>query len=163
MDKPVAVVVSAREREPFQFSGRVLAKRGELEVGDYSIAGLERHVAVRRRSLSDLLGCVGGGREWFAAELRQLRAYRFAALVVEARWATVLDGAWGCPSAVHPNAVVGSLVAFAISYGVVPILADNHEIAGRVTEQLLITYSKILEKEYKAMARGAKGAMGGDE
>ena len=44
-------------------TGEVLrSERGGLYTGDYSIKGLERFVAIERKSLDDLMGCLGFGR-----------------------------------------------------------------------------------------------------
>ena len=111
------------------------------------------------KSLADLLGSITGGRERFTRELRQLRAFRFAALVIEARWPDVLLGTYkGVPSAVNPNAVIGSLMAFAIKYGVIPILADDHQTAAQLTERLLLNFARMIEKDFKALDKASEAA-----
>ena len=145
------IIQDTREQNPFQFGADVEVVVRCLKVGDYSLAGHEDLVVIERKSLSDLLGSITTGRERFVKELRQLRAFRFAALVIESDWDTVLAGAYR--SQVHPNAVVGSLCAFAICYGVIPVLAKDHETAAKVTERLLANYARIIEREYKALWR----------
>jgi ERCC4-type nuclease len=109
-------------------------------------------VTIERKSLSDLLGCIGRERDRFVRELRQLRAFRFAALVIEARWPDIESGLYGGLSQVNPNAVIGSLMAFAVKYGVVPIMADDHHTAARLVERLLSNYSRLVERDYRALA-----------
>jgi DNA excision repair protein ERCC-4 len=155
--RPV-IVIDTREQKPFTFSGEVETRRGTLAVGDYSLRGLEDEVAIERKSLNDLLGSITGGRERFIKELRQLRAFRFAAIVVEAGWDDVLLKRY--PQNVAPNAVIGSLAAFAIKYGVVPILAGDRGAAAEVTERLLLNYARRVEKDYRALER-ADEAEGG--
>lgn len=150
------VIIDTREQMPLRFSPDVQTRRETLNVGDYSIAGLEDQIVIERKSLSDLLGSITSGRERFIKELRQLRAYRFAALLIECRWPTLLDGTWDVPTAVNPNSVIGSLMAFAIKYGVIPILAENHATAGRLAERLLANYARMVEKDYKALTRTPK-------
>ena len=145
------IKIDTREQWPLDFSADVQTVRGTLAVGDYSIEGLEDLIVIERKSLNDLLGSITSGRERFVKELRQLRAFRFAALVIEARWPDLLTGMWPCPSQVHPNAVIGSLMSFAVKYGIQVIMADDHQTAGILTERLLHIFSRIIEKDYRAI------------
>ncbi len=107
--KPI-IICDTREQDPLVFSDAVIVESRALHVGDYSIAGLETDVVIERKSLSDLLGSITSGRERFEKELRQLRGYRFAAILIESNWPTILSGIWDCPSSVSPNVVLGSLM-----------------------------------------------------
>ena len=79
------IVRDSREQAPFTFSGLpVEVSVGALEAGDYSLHGFERRVAVERKELGDLVGCLGTDRERFQRELARLRGYDCAAVVVEA-------------------------------------------------------------------------------
>ena len=51
-------------------------------------------VAVERKTMDDLLACVGRERDRFKRELQRLRAYRFRLLVVEADAAVIEAGDW---------------------------------------------------------------------
>ena len=60
------IVVDSREQCPFPFAHErygAKTKQGALTVGDYSLAGLEDKVAVERKSLPDLVACLGRERE----------------------------------------------------------------------------------------------------
>lgn len=59
---------------------------GTLASGDYSLVGYEDRVACERKSLADLYGTLGGGRERFERELARLALMEFAAVVIEATW-----------------------------------------------------------------------------
>ncbi len=150
-DGKLIIIVDTREQRPFHFSDLIEVRRAALPVGDYSLPGLEDQVVIERKSLSDLLGSITSGRERFVKELRQLRAFRFAALVIEARWPDILSGMYGCLSQVHPNSVIGSLMSFAAKYNVIPILADDHDTAARLTERLLILYASMIRRDCKAL------------
>ena len=67
------VIVDSREQAPFPFRGPryegVTVEMGALSVGDYSLAGLADRVAVERKSLPDLVMCLGRERERFEREL----------------------------------------------------------------------------------------------
>ena len=99
---PPAVVCDTREQAPYTFA-RIPADahQGEgfvairtevrtLRSGDYSIAGYEARVACERKSIQDLFGTIGQGRERFERELERLHGMQFAAVVVEAEWSEIL-------------------------------------------------------------------------
>ena len=146
------IIVDTREQRPFEFSPGVRVEVRKLEVGDYSLAGLEDKVVVERKTLGDLLGSITHDRERFIKELRQLRAFSLAALVVEASWSEILLKQYR--NAVHPNAVLGSLMAFVVKYGVVPILAGDHVVGAQLTERLLLNFARLVERDYRALAGG---------
>lgn len=102
---PFTVVIDSREQAPFCFrtfkADAKHKRRGidkqwfipnlfipsevrTLKTGDYSVSGLESAVAVERKSLVDLFGTIGGGRDRFVRELERLNAMEFAAVVIEA-------------------------------------------------------------------------------
>jgi len=61
-----------------------------LETGDYSLDGHENEVAVERKSLTDLYGTLGGGRQRFEAEVERLAVMSHAAIVIEATWDRIM-------------------------------------------------------------------------
>ena len=69
------LIVDSREQSPFSFKGPryedVTVEVGTLTVGDYSLAGLTDKVAVERKSLPDLVACLGRERERFERELQR--------------------------------------------------------------------------------------------
>ena len=81
MVQPV-VLIDRREQTPWSFAN-LASERAALDTGDYSIRGLTHAVAVERKSLDDLLSCVGRERNRFLRELARLRGFRFRCLVVE--------------------------------------------------------------------------------
>lgn len=126
--------VDTREQLPLVFPPGIEAVRGTLATGDYAIDGAPELAVVERKSVADLLGCVGASRERFERELVRLAAFPAAALVIEdVSWPDLLDGRWEVPSAVHPNAVVGSLIAWAQRHGVHVIPAGDRATAARLT------------------------------
>ncbi|MCC7291439.1 MAG: hypothetical protein IT449_05175 [Phycisphaerales bacterium] len=87
------IIIDTREQAPFTFAN-LPSEPGTLDTGDYSVRGLEHLVAVERKSLDDLLACVGRERERFKRELQRLRAYRFRLLIVEASAADLEQGTY---------------------------------------------------------------------
>jgi len=82
------ILVDTREQEPywdlknldegqsFEYPSGLKMRREALKTGDYTLAGLEDKFAIERKSLSDIYGCVGGGRERFTKELMRARTFR---------------------------------------------------------------------------------------
>lgn len=141
------VVIDTREQRPFQFQ-TLRAERGTLRTGDYSVRGLEHLVAVERKSLPDLLTCIGRERDRFVAELVRLQGYRFRLLVVEADARDLEAGLW--QSSVTPAAAVGSLAAWCARHELPIWLGGDHAGAGRFVERYLVHAARCLVAEHAA-------------
>lgn len=156
---PCPVVVDTREQAPFTFGGlrtdardgaRPLAVelvRAGLSSGDYSLLGFEQRVAVERKGLADLFGTLGQGRERFERELQRLTGYAYAAVVVEADWATVLT-APPEHSQLRPKVVHRSVIAWQLRY---PTIHWWFLPGRRLAE---ITTFRLLERFWKVNANG---------
>lgn len=142
----VMAVVDSREQIPLDLSP-MQSITGTLPTGDYSVQGLENIVVMERKSLSDLLGCVGQHRERFDREIHRLLAYPTRAVVVEATWADLEQGEWR--SQVAPAAVIGSVLGW-IASGVPIIMAGDHGRAGRYVSRLLFTVARRRWRETRA-------------
>lgn len=120
---PVPVIADTREQHPYQFAGLkadarqgggplvIEVRRATLATGDYSLAGFEGRVAVERKSLADLYGTLGRGRERFKRELARMNEMETARVVVEAEWSVVI----GRPpprSRLNPKTVFRSVLAW---------------------------------------------------
>ena len=146
----VVAVIDTREQLPLNLSP-LQTVAGTLATGDYSVVGLENVVAVERKSLGDLLGCVGQHRERFDREVQRLLAYPTKAIVVEATWADLEQGQWR--SQVTPAAAVGSVLGW-IAQGVPIIMAGDHARAGRYVSRLLFTAARRRWREARVLVLG---------
>ncbi len=54
----ITAVIDTREQTPLTLSP-LLSMRATLTTGDYSVRGLENVIAIERKSLSDLVSCLG--------------------------------------------------------------------------------------------------------
>lgn len=81
--RPV-MLIDTREQRPLAFGPDVDTERVTLCTGDYSVTGCTDIARVERKSLPDLVACVGRDRERFENELRRLDAFPVRALVIEA-------------------------------------------------------------------------------
>lgn len=129
----LTAIVDTREQTPLDLSP-LRVERGTLSTGDYSIVGLEDEVSIERKSLGDLLACVGRERERFERELDRLRAYRVRCLVVESSWQEIEQGDWR--SKLKPSQVSSSLLRW-LETGIPIALVGDHARAGRFVSRLL--------------------------
>ena len=123
MKHPFVIAIDSREQRPFDFPAWPVVS-ATLVSGDYSISGLESLCAVERKSLPDLVACVGPERERFRRELHRLRGYRCRAVVIEATVADVVEHRYR--SKVHPSAVLGSVASWQTRYSVPFSFAGAH-------------------------------------
>ena len=63
----VVVICDSREQRPFDLTPLKM-KTGTLATGDYALDAAPDYVVIERKSASDLLGCIGHGRERFERE-----------------------------------------------------------------------------------------------
>lgn len=122
---PSTVLIDSREQLPYSFAGLlsdavdgrapliVPIQQATLVAGDYSVQPFGDQVAVERKSLQDLYGTLGQGRDRFVRELQRLSQppYRFAAVVVEAGWDTVLNNPPAF-SKLNPKTIFRSVIAW---------------------------------------------------
>ncbi len=143
----VTAIIDTREQLPLDLTP-LATTRATLPTGDYSVRGLEHVVAVERKTLSDLVACVGRERKRFDREVQRLLAYPVRALIVESTWATIEAGRYR--SDIKPQAVVGSLLGW-IAAGIPVVMAGNHERAGRFVSRILITAARRRWEEARAL------------
>ncbi len=149
--KPEAIlaIIDTREQRPLDLSP-LKTTLGTLATGDYSVSGLEHVVAVERKSLPDLVACVGVERERFDREVQRLLAYPVRALVVESTWQEIEQAQWR--SNVTANAAVGSLLGW-IAAGLPIVMAGDHARAGRFVGRILCIAARRRWREARRWRR----------
>ena len=153
---PLRIVVDSREQNPFPFAGLpVVVSVGTLEAGDYSLAGFERKVAVERKELGDLIGCLSVERERFERELVRLRGYDCAAVVVEAPVADLRAGRYR--SRLDAGAAWQSVLAFTQRFRVPFLFCADRAEAEAATFDLLRHYARDRWRELQALTVVNKG------
>lgn len=149
------IVRDSREQAPFAFSGLpVEVSVGALEAGDYSVRGFERSVAVERKALQDLVGCLSGERDRFERELARLRGYDAAAVVVEAPAVALRTGRY--LGRLDSGAAWQSVLAFSVRFRVPFIFCADRADAEAVTFDLLRHYARDRWRELQALAPAAR-------
>lgn len=151
--KPENVVAlqDTREQTPLDLSP-LQVETATLTTGDYSVRGLESIVAIERKSLSDLMGCIGTDRPRFDREVQRLLAYPVRALIVESKWNVIEAGDYR--ARISPQAAIGSLLGW-IASGLPVVMAGNHKRAGEYTARLLYTAARRRWREARALVQGA--------
>jgi ERCC4-type nuclease len=149
----VCGIVDSREQLPLNLEPlRTVA--GTLCTGDYSVRGLEHVVRIERKSLPDLVGCVGRERERFEREVQRLLAFPIRVLVVEASWDQVESHNEASPQwrgRITSSQVVGSLIGWQVA-GLSVHLVGDHQRAGQHVARLLFTIAKRRWRELRTMA-----------
>lgn len=147
------IVIDTREQEPFVFRHERYAAEtepGTLTVGDYSLSGLTDRVAVERKSLPDLVLCLGRERERFERELARGAALDAFAVVCKASWLDLSRGEYR--SRLNPHAACQSVLAFAGRYRVPFLFAGSRSAAEYITWGFLRQYLEGARKRWKAIA-----------
>lgn len=140
---PFTLLVDTREQVPYQFRdcGMVVKQRREgLRTGDYSLEGYESHVCAERKSLQDLYGTLGQGRERFSREIERMAAMNISVIVVEASWRQTLEEP---PTMLAPASVAGTVHAWTVRYPRVHWMFAGDRAAGeRFTLEFLSRFWK---------------------
>ena len=142
--KPLyTVVIDSREQAPYAFGKphrRELADGGTivsgLGEGDYApmLDGELLPARIERKSLGDLYGVVGHGRERFEAELERLRPFR-SWLVIEATCEQVRAGYER--SRISGEAAFASVLCWSVKHGIAPIFAGSWKMGNAVCARIL--------------------------
>jgi len=144
----VTALIDSREQTPLSLSP-LRTEAATLRTGDYTAKGLEHVVVIERKSLSDLIGCVGRDRPRFDREIQRMLAYPVRVLLVESSWQEIEAGGWR--GNVKPEAVIGSLLGW-IAAGVQVELVGDHDRAGRFAARILYTVARRRWRELRFMA-----------
>ncbi len=136
--RPV-MLVDSREQNPFSFArfrGWFAGVETQpLELGDYSVRGLEEICAVERKDLSDLVHSFTVQRSVFVDRLRRMSRYPQRLLVITAALSQVKSP---YPhSGASPNKITQSLVAALAGLGVPFLCVETHELGEEIVASYL--------------------------
>ena len=147
------IIVDSREQLPFTFSHEryadVQIQSGTLNVGDYSLRGLEDKVAVERKSLQDLVQCLGRERQRFEKELQRSMALDAFVVTVEASWSDLASGNFR--SQLNPHAACQSVLAFIGRYRAAFFFAGSRTAAEYATWGVLRQFLEGARKRWGAI------------
>jgi ERCC4-type nuclease len=132
------VLVDTREQNPLsfrRFRGWFQGVQSKaLQVGDYSVAGLEDVCTVERKDLADLIHSFTTCRSVFVKRLRLMSRYRHRLLVVTASLSQV-KSRYGAFS-IDPNRITQSLIAALVGADVPFWCVETHEMG----EEMVASY-----------------------
>ena len=135
---PVAIV-DTREQNPLSFRrfkgwfARI--KHRALQLGDYSIEGMEDSCVVERKDLADLIQSFTGNRKVFVDRLRRMSDLPHSLLVVTAPLSQIKSE---YPyRAVDPNRITQSLIAVLAGLRVPFICTETHELGEEIVASYL--------------------------
>ena len=151
--KNVIAIIDSREQNALNLEP-LTTVTSTLPTGDYSIRGLEHVIAIERKSLQDLVACVGSERERFDREVQRLLAYPVRILVVESSWEQIeshepINPQWR--GRVTKEAVLGSLLGWQ-ALGLSVHMACDHERAGKHVARMLYTVARRRYAELRALS-----------
>lgn len=124
------------------FAAPTITKK--LDVGDYSLQGFEDKIAVERKTLDDLVGCLTKGRDRFERELQRSTQLVYFCVIVEAGYSQLVLGQYR--SRLNTKSAIESISAFEIRYGTHFLFAGNQELAARKAESLLLKFYREQQK-----------------
>lgn len=134
-----AIVVDTREQNPFSFdrfhnwfSG---IERRPLEVGDYSVAGLEDQCVVERKDLNDLVRSFHMERAVFIERLTRMSEFPDRLLVVTAPLSRIKSRYEHSPA--NPNQITQSLIATLAGLRVPFLCVDTQELGEEIAASFL--------------------------
>lgn len=133
LDGALTIVVDSRERYPYRFASRPVARdRRALACGDYAVFyGDQVVAAVERKTLDDFVRRLIDGQLAYA--LAELAALPTAAVVVEERYAALLK-----VERVRPGWLLELVATLQVRYPAVPIVfADSRKLAEEWTYRFL--------------------------
>ncbi len=148
------IIQDIREQLPYHFCAfdDSEVRPGTLPTGDYSIEGLTDRVAVERKSLDDLVGCLTGeGRKRFEQELARARGLDAFAVVVEASFQDMAEGRYR--SRMKPHAALQSVLALQVRYGVPFIWAGTRAGAEYAAFHFLRHYLREASIRYESIIK----------
>ena len=118
-----------------------------LKTGDYSIKGhSESGCCVERKSLSDLFGSVGKGRERLEAEFERMQAFEYAAIIIERSLGEIIKHP-PVQSKMLPKAVFQTLCSWSVKYNVHVWAAEDRILAEKLCFSLFRHYWKMKMEE----------------
>lgn len=149
------IVCDSREQCPFRFEGYpVEVETGALASADYSLHGFTDRIGIERKSMQDLIHCLGPDRERFSRELQRLKAYDSSAVVIEQPQGVLRLGHFR--SRMDAGAAWQSCLALSMRFRVPFWFCDSRADAEAVTFNFLRHYARDRWRELTALNPAAR-------
>lgn len=145
------IIIDSREQTPLVFT-RLPTITVALLIGEHSVAGLEDHYAVERKSTADLVAsCVGDNRDRFFRELHRLRGFPFMRLLVVGTMGEIERDEYR--SQVKPAAVLATLAATEARFDVPVVFATTQVEGARRIESRAYWFAREQIEYVNSIAR----------
>ena len=152
----IDIIIDSREQAPYLFQQyQAKISIGTLQTGDYSIPGFTDSVAIERKELGDLIGCLTHDRERFTRELERLRGYQAAAIVVEAPFAAIAGGNYR--SRMQPESAVQSVISIIEKYRLPMFFAESRQAGEYFAYHFLRHFTRHAQERFKAIQGATPG------
>lgn len=143
------------ERDIFQ--PRPVVIKGSLATGDYSLLGHENLVVVERKTLADLVACLGVERDRFERELQRLKSFDSACVVVESPQSFLRNGEYR--SQLLPGSAWQSVISLSGAYRIPFFWAEDGNDAEKIAFDFLRHYANHFWKKARAIERKIKAGV----
>ncbi len=144
------ILVDKAEKKPYEFKcvrpslHPPIVKTVHLKTGDYSIetpnaTSNAQRITVERKTLADLYATLTSNRERFYRESVRMSEFGYAAIVIEAGMAAILNPNLSLthPTKASPRSIFGTLFALSERYSIAVWTCPDREFAEQVTYKLL--------------------------
>lgn len=133
------ILIDTRDQQPWEFPGIITVRRA-LIVGDYSLVGYDKTVAVERKSAADMAGSMTTSIDRLTMEFRKAKENDIKLyIVVEAGFTAVADYMRNYLKNVDP---CRRLATFITRTGCTPVFADTRNLAKTIALALLVKHSE---------------------
>lgn len=148
----ITIIQDTREQCPLPLN-RFPVVIATLPVGDYGVKGFSDwdnpQFIIERKSLDDLAGSLGNGRDRFMHEIMKMRQFRFHALVIESTEKQVYPHQYR--SKLSPESIFGSLDALIVRTGLHVFWCGNPTGAAEKVESLAEKFANGILKDAKKL------------
>lgn len=135
----ITILCDTREQRPLKFHSSFKVERIGLKTGDYSCKHLESVVTVERKSLNDLIGCIGRDRERFEKNIERLLLFPVRAIIVEANWVEIEQQRYR--GSLSPNSAIGSILSWIVR-GIPICMAGDPTRTASFTQKIILQAAK---------------------
>jgi ERCC4-type nuclease len=162
------LLIDSREQLPYVFRASENLAGTEvagLKVGDYSIRGFEHMLFIERKSLNDLYGSLGSGRERFERELEKAKDIPYKFLIIEATLQEVLSGfryhdshGRNHRSKLSPNFILSSLISMMIKKQIYVLFGGDRDSCRTIVRNIVTKIHKyIINNEIPVLEKKLDG------
>ncbi len=150
-DYKIRIIQDSREQCGYDFSRfpDVACEVGALDTGDYSLAGFTDRIALERKRLDDLIGCLSQDRARFERELSRARNFEMFAVIIEDSLQNIMAGRYH--SLMKSQAVIQSIAAFSVRYRVPFLFCSNRAGGEMMVYSLLSKYAYEIRKRFECL------------